>query len=114
MSPMHRTDTSTSRGTMKAALFRGAGQPLDITQVERAGPLRGEALVRVHAAGVCGAELHFLEGLLTPARTPIILGHEVAGTVVETGEDVEGGRPRRPGCRPLPALLRTLRLVPLR
>ena len=39
----------------------------------------GSSLVRVRAAGVCGTELHFLEGLLDPMGAPRVLGHEIAG-----------------------------------
>ena len=75
---------------MRAVRFHGAGRPVVVEDVEapRAGP--GEVLIDVAAAGVCGTELHFLDGLLTPARTPITLGHEVAGTVAAVGEDVAG------------------------
>ena len=51
-------------------------------------PGPGQVLVKVAAAGVCGTELHFLDGLLAPATTPITLGHEVAGTVESLGEGV--------------------------
>jgi 2-desacetyl-2-hydroxyethyl bacteriochlorophyllide A dehydrogenase len=54
----------------------------------RPGP--GDVLIDVAAAGVCGTELHFLDGLLTPARTPITLGHEVSGVVAEVGDTVAG------------------------
>jgi len=59
-----------------------------VEDIERPRTSRGHVLVDVAAAGVCGTELHFLDGLLTPARTPITLGHEVAGIVAEVGDDV--------------------------
>lgn len=73
---------------MRAVRFTGVGEPLTVEDVPapHAGP--GQVVVQVAAAGVCGTELHFLDGLLTPARTPITLGHEVAGTVAEVGEGV--------------------------
>jgi propanol-preferring alcohol dehydrogenase len=43
----------------------------------------GWALVDVRAAGVCGTELHFIDGMLPAPRYPFILGHEIAGTVHE-------------------------------
>ncbi len=68
---------------MKAARFYKPGEDLHVEEVEtpKAGP--GEAVVRVRAAGVCGTELHFLDGLLPAGKTPLVLGHEVAGEVVE-------------------------------
>ena len=50
----------------------------------------GWTVVRVAAAGVCGTELHFLEGLLDPRGETRVLGHEVAGTVC--GPGVRGQR----------------------
>lgn len=73
---------------MRAVRFLGPGQPVRLEEVERPQPGPGHVLVAVAAAGVCGTELHFLDGLLTPARTPITLGHEVAGTVTEVGAGV--------------------------
>lgn len=46
----------------------------------------GAAIVAVKAAGVCGTELHFLDGLLKPDDYPLILGHEFAGVVEEVPE----------------------------
>lgn len=59
--------------------------------VPRPGP--GEVLVRVEAVGICGSDLHsYSEGAVgdTPCRFPQVLGHEPAGTVVETGPGVTG------------------------
>ncbi|MDE0287476.1 MAG: alcohol dehydrogenase catalytic domain-containing protein [bacterium] len=50
-------------------------------------PPSGWVVVRVAAAGVCGTELHFLEGLLDPGGQPRVLGHEVAGTVCDPATD---------------------------
>ena len=44
----------------------------------------GWAVIRVDAAGVCGTELHFLDGLMDPRGAPRVLGHEAAGVVCET------------------------------
>lgn len=75
---------------MRAVRFHGPEKGVVVEDVDRpvAGP--GEVVIDVAAAGVCGTELHFLDGLLTPASTPITLGHEVAGTVAEVGTGVSG------------------------
>jgi len=46
----------------------------------------GEILMRVHASGICGSDL--MEWYRLP-KAPLVLGHEVAGEVVETGEGVD-------------------------
>jgi 2-desacetyl-2-hydroxyethyl bacteriochlorophyllide A dehydrogenase len=53
----------------------------------------GWALVDVRAAGVCGTELHFMDGMLPTPHHPFVLGHEIAGTVREApaNGDVEPG-----------------------
>jgi propanol-preferring alcohol dehydrogenase len=52
----------------------------------RPGP--GEALIRIHAAGVCGTDLHIIDGMIKPDTYPMTLGHEAAGTVQEAGPGV--------------------------
>jgi propanol-preferring alcohol dehydrogenase len=52
----------------------------------RPGP--GEALIRIHAAGVCGTDLHIVDGMIKPDTYPMTLGHEAAGTVEEAGPGV--------------------------
>lgn len=55
-------------------------------------PRSGWVAVRVAAAGVCGTELHFLEGLIDPRGETRVLGHEVAGTVCGPAARPEIGR----------------------
>lgn len=55
-----------------------------------AGP--GQVKLAVRAAGICGTDLHILNDEF-PTRPPVILGHEVAGEVVEVGAGVERVRP---------------------
>ena len=78
---------------MRAIRFHGQGRPVAVEQVDEPRPGPGDVLIDVAAAGVCGTELHFLDGLLTPATTPITLGHEVAGVVAEVGPGVVGVAP---------------------
>ncbi|MEM4288046.1 MAG: zinc-binding dehydrogenase [Candidatus Caldarchaeum sp.] len=75
---------------MKAAVFRGAGQPLEIVDVDAPKPGYGEVLVKVAACGVCATDLHYLHGVPTFKKPPLILGHEISGTVAEVGEGVRG------------------------
>lgn len=61
---------------------------LEEMPVPEIGP--GEILMRVHASGICGSDL--MEWYRLP-KAPIVLGHEVSGEVVETGEGVDKFRP---------------------
>jgi succinate semialdehyde reductase (NADPH) len=73
---------------MRAAVMRGCWD-LAIETLRDPEPGPGEVLVEVAACGVCHSDLHLLKGE-TPARLPMVLGHEIAGTVVGVGERVEG------------------------
>jgi propanol-preferring alcohol dehydrogenase len=75
---------------MLAARYHAAGRPLALDDVPVPVPGPDEVRVRVRAAGVCGTELHFTDGLYAPSRTPMTLGHEAAGTVDAVGSAVTG------------------------
>lgn len=76
-----------------AAVFERVGADLVVTDVKAPRPGRGEVLVRVAAAGLCGSDVHIaVDGWTQPARVPLILGHEAAGTVVGVGAGVHGWR----------------------
>jgi 2-desacetyl-2-hydroxyethyl bacteriochlorophyllide A dehydrogenase len=55
-----------------------------------AGP--GEVVVKVGACGICGTDVHVIEGEFPPTRYPIVIGHEFGGEVVEVGAGVVGVR----------------------
>jgi propanol-preferring alcohol dehydrogenase len=48
-----------------------------------------QVLIRVRACGVCRTDLHIADGELTDPKLPLILGHEIVGTVQEKGKTVE-------------------------
>jgi propanol-preferring alcohol dehydrogenase len=75
---------------MKAMVLDKPGKPLEL--VERADPRPGpgEILVGITACGVCRTDLHLVDGELPDPSLPIVPGHEIVGTVLETGEGVDG------------------------
>jgi alcohol dehydrogenase, propanol-preferring len=64
---------------MKAAVLDG--DALDVRELPDPAE-DGWAVVSVRAAGVCGTELHFLDGMIPPPSDTFVLGHEIAGEVV--------------------------------
>jgi len=70
---------------MRAArIFEDLSLRVDEAPDPSPGP--GEVLVRVHAAGVCGTDLHILDGMIKPDPYPMTVGHEAAGVVEAAGE----------------------------
>ncbi len=75
---------------MIAAFFHGSGRPLEVEETPTPEPGAGEILVRVAACGVCHTDLHYLDhGTPTFKAPPLVLGHEVSGTVVVVGHGVD-------------------------
>ncbi len=77
---------------MRGVVFSGPERPLELAELELAPPRPGEVLVRIAAAGVCRSDLHSRQGDW-PRRTPLVMGHEGAGTVIEVGAEVSGLAP---------------------
>ena len=77
---------------MKAAILREFKTPLTIEDVAQPRPDAQEVLVEVEACGVCHSDLHVADGdwpqLVPITKRPLILGHEIAGRVVEKGASV--------------------------
>jgi len=73
------------------ALFIHAPHDLRIEPVETPAPGPGQVLVRMEAGGICGSDLHYYHDGGFGAvriREPMILGHEIAGTVAAVGDGV--------------------------
>nr|WP_298413339.1 alcohol dehydrogenase AdhP [uncultured Halomonas sp.] len=76
--------------TMKAAVVRAFGEPLEIEEVEVPRPGKGEVLVKIAASGVCHTDLHAAHGdWPVKPSPPFIPGHEGVGHVAAVGEGVD-------------------------
>ncbi|MDA8211580.1 MAG: zinc-binding dehydrogenase [Clostridia bacterium] len=74
---------------MKAAVFYGPNQALKVEEVPTPQIGSGEILVKVSACGLCHTDLHYIDhGVPTFKKPPLILGHEISGTVAEVASDV--------------------------
>src|SRR5258705_3400715 len=72
----------------KAVVCRELNKPVVVEEILVDGPKRGEVTVRLGACGVCHSDLSATNGTI-PMPPPLVLGHEAAGEVVETGEGVD-------------------------
>jgi propanol-preferring alcohol dehydrogenase len=75
--------------TMRAMLLEAPGEPLTLKQVPVPAPGPNQVLLQVHACGVCRTDLHILDGELKNPKLPLILGHQIVGTIVDLGKDVD-------------------------
>jgi propanol-preferring alcohol dehydrogenase len=78
---------------MRAMILEAARSPLQPAELPTPEPGPDQVLIRVHACGVCRTDLHVFDGDLPDPKLPLVLGHEIVGTVVRTGERVEGFAP---------------------
>lgn len=77
--------------SFRAAVLQEPGKPLEIREVTLRSLGPGNVLVRVDASGLCHTDLEIMRGTLA-YPTPVILGHELAGTVAAIGAGVESLR----------------------
>lgn len=73
---------------MRAMVLETAGQPLVLKDVPKPLPGPFEVLVKVQVCGVCRTDLHIVDGELPHPRLPLILGHQVVGTIAQVGSRV--------------------------
>src|SRR5919197_222642 len=64
-------------------------EPLRESQLPAPQPGPGQVLVRVHACGVCRTDLHVVDGDLREPKLPLVVGHQIVGTVEGAGEGAE-------------------------
>src|SRR5512143_3429747 len=62
---------------------------LELTDVPVPKPGADEVLVRVAACGICGSDVHGYDGSSGRRIPPLVMGHEAAGTIAATGNDVK-------------------------
>jgi len=75
---------------VKAAVISGPGR-VEIATVDDPVPGPGQVVIEVAACGLCGTDLHILQGEFAPTL-PIVPGHEFSGVVVGLGSGVRGLR----------------------
>ncbi|MGP1386308.1 MAG: zinc-dependent alcohol dehydrogenase family protein [Thainema sp.] len=78
---------------MRAMILDTVGQPLHLEDVPTPIPNPKQILLRVAACGICRTDLHIVDGELTQPQLPLILGHQIVGTVVEVGNQVTQFQP---------------------
>jgi alcohol dehydrogenase, propanol-preferring len=74
---------------MRAMVLTTPGSPLVLQALPSPEPGPDQVLIQVRACGVCRTDLHIAEGELAEPKLPLILGHEIVGTVVGRGSNVE-------------------------
>jgi aryl-alcohol dehydrogenase len=78
--------------TIRAAVLRRRGGPLQIETLQMEGPRDDEVLVRLVASGICHTDISYIKEWYTASEGPLILGHEGAGVVERVGRRVKGFR----------------------
>jgi L-iditol 2-dehydrogenase len=72
---------------MKALVLTDYGK-LELMDVDAPAVAADETLVRVRSVGICGSDVHGMDGSTGRRRPPVIMGHEAAGEIAEVGRDV--------------------------
>ncbi len=73
---------------MRAMVLEKAKTPLRLADIPIPRPGLGQVQIKVQACGVCRTDLHIFDGELTEPKLPLVLGHQIVGTVSELGKDV--------------------------
>jgi D-arabinose 1-dehydrogenase-like Zn-dependent alcohol dehydrogenase len=76
--------------SMRAVQVSKAGGSFELVEREVPEPGRGQALVRVHACGICHSDSYAKEGGFPGVSFPLVPGHEIAGVIESLGEEVHG------------------------
>ena len=74
---------------MRAMVLERAREPLRLAELPDPEPGPGQVLIAVRACGVCRTDLHIYDGELEHPKLPLVLGHQIVGTVAGRGEGAE-------------------------
>ncbi len=73
--------------TMRAMLLDFPRTPLQLAELPIPTPGPGQVLLKVSTCGICHTDLHILDGELNGPKLPLVLGHQIVGTVSQSGPD---------------------------
>lgn len=73
---------------MRAMILEKPKKPLRLVELPMPIPMEGQLLIKVEACGVCRTDLHIIDEELPNPKLPLILGHQIVGTVASTGPGV--------------------------
>lgn len=74
---------------MRAMVLNTPGAPLELMHLPVPNPRPDQVLIRINACGVCHTDLHIIDGELKHPKLPLIMGHQIAGTVVGVGKNAD-------------------------
>src|SRR5437879_5294950 len=74
---------------MRAMVLHEPTRSLELRDVPKPKPGKGQLLLRVSTCAVCRTDLHIVDGELPEPKLPLIPGHEIVGRVKEVGRDVQ-------------------------
>ncbi len=75
--------------SMRAMVLERQREPLRLAELPAPAPGPGQALLSVAACGVCRTDLHIVDAELSEPKLPLVLGHQIVGTVAGVGEGSE-------------------------
>jgi propanol-preferring alcohol dehydrogenase len=73
---------------MNAMVLEKAGAPLKSADLPIPEPADSEVLIKIEACGICRTDLHILDGELDRPKLPLVMGHQIVGTVERLGSGV--------------------------
>lgn len=74
---------------MRAMVLDKPRQPLQLRDMPKPRPAKGQLLVQIATCAVCRTDLHVVDGELPDPKLPLIPGHQIVGRVEEIGEEVD-------------------------
>jgi propanol-preferring alcohol dehydrogenase len=75
---------------MRAMILEAQRQPLRLADIPEPVPGPEQILIKISACGVCRTDLHILDGDLKKPKLPLVLGHQIVGSVAGLGPGAEG------------------------
>jgi propanol-preferring alcohol dehydrogenase len=71
---------------MRSMVLEQVGEPLVERELADPEPAEGQILIEVSTCGVCRTDLHIFDGELSEPKLPLVLGHQIVGRVIGSGD----------------------------